>query len=129
MAATMRRTNGLALAFFAAVFAAGAAVGVVADRYVQRGQVMRQWGDQRAMRARLADDLGMSAEQRASMDSLLDDRNRQYESLMAPVRPTLDSLGAATRQRLRQLLTPEQQSTYDQIQREREDARRREKQR
>lgn len=125
----MRRTNGLALMFFAAVFAAGAAVGVVADRYIQRGQVMRQWGDQRAMRARLADDLGMSAEQRASMDSLLDDRNRQYESLMAPVRPTLDSLGTATRQRLRQLLTPEQQATYDQIQREREDARRREKQR
>ena len=124
----MRRTNGLALMFFIALFAAGAAVGVVADRYIQRGQVMRQWGDQRAMRNRLADDLGMSAEQRASMDSLLDDRNRQYETLMAPMRPTLDSLGAATRQRLRQLLTPEQQATYDQIQREREEARRREKQ-
>lgn len=124
----MRRTNGLALAFFATLFAAGAAVGVVADRYVQRERSLRQWGDQRAMRARLADDLGMSATQRASMDSLLDDRNRQYDSLMAPVRPTLDSLGAVTRQRLRQLLTTEQQATYDQIQREREEARRREKQ-
>ena len=124
----MRRTNGLALAFFIALFAAGAAVGVVADRYLQREKVQRQWGDQRAMRSRLADDLGMSAEQRAAMDSLLDDRNRQYDSLMAPVRPTLDSLGAATRQRLRQLLTAEQQATYDQIQREREEARRREKQ-
>lgn len=124
----MRRTNGLALMFFVALFAAGAAVGVVTDRYLQREKVQRQWGDQRAMRSRLADDLGMSAEQRASMDSLLDDRNRQYETLMAPMRPTLDSLGAATRQRLRQLLTPEQQATYDQIQREREEARRREKQ-
>ncbi len=124
----MRRTNGLALAFFIAVFAAGAAAGVVADRYVQRERLQRQWGDQRAMRNRLADDLGMTDAQRASMDSLLDDRNRQYDSLMAPMRPTLDSLGAATRQRLRQLLTPEQQATYDQIQREREEARRREKQ-
>jgi hypothetical protein len=124
----MRRTNGLALMFFIALFAAGAAVGVVTDRYLQREKLQRQWGDQRAMRSRLADDLGMSAEQRASMDSLLDDRNRQYETLMAPMRPTLDSLGAATRQRLRQLLTPEQQATYDQIQREREEARRREKQ-
>jgi Spy/CpxP family protein refolding chaperone len=123
----MRRTNGLALAFFIAVFAAGAAAGVVADRYVQRERLQRQWGNQRAMRNRLADDLGMTDAQRASMDSLLDDRNRQYESLMAPMRPTLDSLGAATRQRLRQLLTPEQQATYDQIQREREEARRREK--
>lgn len=124
----MRRTNGLALAFFIAVFAAGAAAGVVADRYVQRERLQRQWGNQRAMRNRLADDLGMTDAQRASMDSLLDDRNRQYDSLMAPMRPTLDSLGAATRQRLRQLLTPEQQATYDQIQREREEARRREKQ-
>ena len=124
----MRRTTGLALAFFIAVFAAGAAVGVVTDRYVQRERLQRQWGDQRAMRNRLADDLGMTDAQRASMDSLLDDRNRQYDSLMAPMRPTLDSLGAATRQRLRQLLTPEQQATYDQIQREREEARRREKQ-
>lgn len=124
----MRRTNGLALAFFIVVFAAGAAAGAVADRYVQRARIQRQWGDQRAMRNRLADDLGMTDAQRASMDSLLDDRNRQYDSLMAPVRPTLDSLGAATRQRLRQLLTPEQQATYDQIQREREEARRRERQ-
>lgn len=124
----MRRTNGLALAFFIAVFAAGAAAGAVADRYVQRARIQRQWGDQRAMRNRLADDLGMTDAQRAAMDSLLDDRNRQYDSLMAPVRPTLDSLGAATRQRLRQLLTPEQQATYDQIQREREEARRRERQ-
>ena len=124
----MRQTNGLALAFFIALFAAGTAVGVVADRYLQREKLQRQWGDPRAMRARLADDLGMTADQRAAMDSLLDDRNRQYDSLMAPMRPTLDSLGAATRQRLRQLLTPEQQATYDQIQREREEARRREKQ-
>ena len=124
----MRQTNGLALAFFIALFAAGTAVGVVADRYLQREKLQRQWGDPRAMRARLADDLGMTADQRAAMDSLLDDRNRQYDSLMAPMRPTLDSLGAVTRQRLRQLLTPEQQATYDQIQREREEARRREKQ-
>lgn len=124
----MRQTKGLALAFFMALFAAGAAVGVVTDRYLQREKLQRQWGDPRAARSRLADDLGMTAEQRASMDSLLDDRNRQYDSLMAPMRPTLDSLGAATRQRLRQLLTPEQQATYDQIQREREEARRREKQ-
>lgn len=123
----MRQTNGLALAFFVATFAAGAVVGVVGEKWLARERVQRQWGDPRAMRARLADDLGMSPEQRAAMDSLLDGRNRQYDSLMAPLRPSLDSLGATTRQRLRQLLTPEQQATYDQIQREREEARRRER--
>lgn len=79
------------------------------------------------MRTRLADDLGLNDEQRLQLDSVLDDRNRQYDSLMAPVRPDLDSLGAATRQRIRQLLTPEQQATYDQMLREREEARRQEK--
>ncbi len=80
------------------------------------------------MRARLADDLGLDATQRVQLDSILDDRNRQVDSVMAPVRPQLDSLGAAARQRIRQLLTPEQQATYDQMQRAREDARRQEKQ-
>jgi len=123
----MRRTNGYAVAFFIAALLAGAAIGAAADRAILRERMQREWGDARAMRARLADDLGMDASQRARLDSILDDRNRQVDSLMAPVRPQLDSLGAAARQRIRQLLTPEQQATYDQIQREREEARRQEK--
>ncbi len=123
----MRRTNGYAVAFFFAVFLAGAAAGAAADRALLRERMEREWGDVRAMRARLADDLGMDATQRLELDSILDDRNRQVDSVMAPVRPKLDSLGAAARQRIRQLLTPEQQATYDQMQREREEARRQEK--
>ena len=123
----MRRTNGYAVAFFIAALLAGAAIGAAADRALLRERMQREWGDVRAMRARLADDLGMDASQRARLDSILDDRNRQVDSLMAPVRPQLDSVGAAARQRIRQLLTPEQQATYDQMQREREEARRQEK--
>ena len=123
----MRRTNGYAAAFFIAALLAGAAIGAAADRAILRERVQREWGDVRAMRARLADDLGMDASQRARLDSILDERNRQVDSVMAPVRPQLDSLGAAARQRIRQLLTPEQQATYDQMQREREEARRQEK--
>lgn len=122
----MRRTNGLAIAFFIATFAAGAAAGVVTDRYIQRERMEQRWSSQ-GMRDRLADDLNMSAEQRAGLDSILDDRNRQYDSVMVPVRPRLDSLGTQARQRIRQLLTPEQQATYDQILRERDEARREEK--
>lgn len=123
----MRRTNGYAVAFFIAAFIAGAAAGAAADRALLRERMEREWGDVRAMRARLADDLGMDASQRATLDSILDDRNRQVDSVMGPVRPKLDSLGSAARQRIRQLLTPEQQATYDQMQREREEARRQEK--
>ncbi len=123
----MRRTQVLALAFFVTAAAAGAVAGIAVDRLILRERMERQWGDQRAMRARFADDLRMDSTQRIQLDSVLDDRNRQQDSLMGPVRPSLDSLGAATRQRIRQLLTPEQQATYDQMLREREDARRQEK--
>lgn len=123
----MRRTNGYAVALFVAAFVAGAAVGVVTDRTLQRERMEQQWGDPRAMRTRLADDLNMDATQRAQLDTILDDRNRQSDSLMSPVRAQLDSLGNQTRQRIRQLLTPAQQATYDQMLREREEARRQEK--
>lgn len=122
----MRRTNGLAIAFFIATFAAGAAAGVVTDRYLERERREQQWSSQ-AMRDRLAMDLGMSPAQRAGLDTILDARNRQYDSTMALVRPRLDSLGTQARQRIRQLLTPEQQATYDQILRERDEARRQER--
>lgn len=102
-------------------------MGIVTDRALQRERLERQWSDVRAMRDRLADDLGMDVTQRAQLDTILDERNRQVDSVMSPVRPSLDSLGAAARQRIRQLLTSEQQATYDQMQREREEARRQEK--
>jgi hypothetical protein len=37
---------------------------------------------------------------------------------MAPVRPATDSVNAQARLRLQQLLTPEQKTIYDQMQRE-----------
>jgi Spy/CpxP family protein refolding chaperone len=120
----MRRTRGWAVAFFVTVAAAGVAVGVAADRLL-----LREGRDQQSMRARLADEIGMDAAQRIQLDSVLDARNRSYDLLMAPVRPRLDSLGVLTRQRIRQLLTPEQQANYDQMLRERDEARRQEKQR
>ncbi len=122
----MRRTQGYAVAFFIAVFVAGAAVGVVTERVLQRGRMERQW-TVRAMRDRLAEDIGMNATQRVQLDTVLDAGRRQSELLMSPVRPQLDSLGTQTRQRIRQLLTSEQQATYDQMLREREEARRQEK--
>ena len=63
----MRRTNGLALAFFVAAGVAGAALGVMGDRWLVRERLERQWQDPRAMRARLADDLGMDEAQRAAL--------------------------------------------------------------
>lgn len=123
----MTRTKGLALAFYLAAVVAGAAIGVTVDRFVLRDDLVRQWEDPRANRTRLADELRLDASQRAALDSILDTRNRNFDALMAPMRPRLDSVSTNARQQIRQLLTPEQQAVYDQMQRERENARRQER--
>ncbi len=124
----MSRTKRLALAFYVAAVAVGAMVGVTLDRWILRESLVSLWGDQRAMRARLADELRLDATQRAALDTILDHRNKRYNDLMGPVRPQIDSVGDAARAQIRQLLTPEQQTIYDKMQREREAARRQEKQ-
>jgi hypothetical protein len=123
----MTRTKGWALAFYLGAVAAGAAVGVTVDRWMLRERLVNQWDDPRAMRVRLADELHLDASQRAALDTILDTRNKRYDELMAPMRPRLDSVSVLARQQIRDLLTPEQRSAYDQMQREREAARRQEK--
>lgn len=124
----MTRTRGMAVAFYLFAMVAGAAVGVTVDRWVLRERLERDWADPRAMRATLADELGMDATQRAQLDTILDARNERYEEMMSPMRPRLDSVTAAARQRIRDLLTPEQQTIYDRLRREREAQRSRERQ-
>ena len=114
------RTKGLALAFYLAAVLLGAAVGISLDRWVLRDRWTREMRDPRAMRDRIAEELTLDAAQRAALDSLLDARNRRMDSVMAPVRPTLDSIGAATRAGFEALLTPEQRARYDQRRRERD---------
>lgn len=123
----MTRTKGLALAFYVGAVVAGAAVGISVDRWILRERLVNEWSDPRAMRAKLANDLMLDAGQRARLDTILDTRNRRFDELMAPTRPSLDSVSATARQQIRDLLTPEQQTVYDKMQREREEARRQEK--
>jgi hypothetical protein len=112
----MTRTKSLALAFYLGAALAGAAVGVSIDRLVVRGQP--HWYDRHAMRTLLFDALHLTAAQRDSADVIFDDRNHRDSILTLPVRPAMDSVGADTRQRLSALLTPEQKTIYDQMQRD-----------
>jgi hypothetical protein len=116
----MTRTKGLALAFYSAVVLVGAVLGIVGDRVILRERLAREWRDPRSMRERISTELGLDAEQRARFDSILDTRNRRYDSLMAPVRPALDSVGDAARQEIQALLTPEQRTRYDEMRQARE---------
>lgn len=123
----MTRSKGMALTFYLMSLAAGAAIGVTMDRWVLRERLVNEWADPRAMRSKLADDLKLDGAQRARLDTILDTRNRRFEELMAPTRPQLDSVSTEARQQIRELLTPEQQTIYDQMRREREAQRQQER--
>ncbi len=114
----MTRSKGLVLVLYLGAAVAGAAVGIAVDRLVVQAQP--RWWDQRAMRQRTFDQLKLTAEQREAAGKIFDDRNRAQDSILAPVRPSLDSAGTRARDQLSQLLTPEQKAIYDQMQRVRQ---------
>ena len=73
------------------------------------------------------DDLALSVQQRSAMDSVLDDNNRQRDTIMRVVRPQLDSLKLATRQQFYRIFSPAQKDKF--LSRVREDSIRREQNR
>jgi Spy/CpxP family protein refolding chaperone len=117
----MTRTKSLALAFYLGAALAGAAVGVSVDRLVVRAQP--RWWDQAAMRKHTFDELKLTLVQRDSVGRIYDERDKKQALLIAPLRPSLDSASVEARQRISQLLTPEQKAIYDQMQRVRDSTR------
>lgn len=102
---------------------AGAAIALAADRAMQGGG---RATDARSSRTRYFDRLELTPGQRDSAAAIFDDRDKKYRTLMDQQKAILDPLRAAQdyidadwRQRLAQLLTPEQKAIYDQMQAER----------
>ncbi|MFM9012628.1 MAG: hypothetical protein ACKORK_03260 [Gemmatimonadota bacterium] len=123
----MTRTKSLAAAFYLTAVLVGAAIGVTVDRWVLRDSWTREMRDPRAMRGRIAETLAFDSTQRAGLDSILDTRNHRMDSLMAPVRPGIDSVSREAREAFDRLLTPEQRTKYEQWRRDREAGRRQER--
>ena len=117
----MTKTKSLALAFYLGAALAGAAIGVSIDRLVVRAPP--RWWDQAEMWKRTFDRLKLTPSQRDTVSRIYDERDKKQELLIAPLRPSLDSASVEARQLVSRLLTPEQQTIYEQMQREREKAR------
>ena len=115
----MQRSKQHALMFLLGVFLTGSAVGFTADRVLVRERIRScAKGDQRAMRARLSEDLQLSAAQRASIDRILDEKHRQMSVLLAPARPQMDSISEVARTQIRAILTPAQRADFEKLHRE-----------
>ena len=103
----------MALAFLSGALLVGGLLGFTADRVVFCERLCEQKRDQGHLRERLAADLGLDAQQRAAVDSLLDAREVRRRAVLAPVQPKIDSLYLMTRDEIRQVLTQEQREKFE----------------
>jgi len=116
----MERSKGYALMFLLGAFVAGGALGFTADR-VMDAQRSHARGP-RAYRQRMAEELKLTPQQQAAVDSLIEQKHRQIVALYKPVQPQLDSLAKlsrlvsdSTHEQIKRLLTPDQQVKLDKM--------------
>ena len=112
----MQQSKNVALAFLLGTFLTGGALGFTANRYMSRDKVCTKG------RSPLAERLSLSPEQSLAVDSILDERGRQYSLVMTPVRPAIDSIKFNARQQIKRLLTQEQAREFDALIRELSDS-------
>jgi hypothetical protein len=128
----MSRSKTVAIVTIVLVAAGAALAGAAVDRaYVHRS--MRLVGDttfhpissalrtpsdadRQRYRAELSAALSLTAEQSRSVDSILDQRASQFESLRSALRPRVDSLVNAVRRDIDAVLTPAQRDRYRALQ-------------
>jgi Spy/CpxP family protein refolding chaperone len=99
----MNRSKQQALMFLLGAFLVGGALGFSADRMFDHGP-RGHW----APRDFMYDDLDLSADQRATLDTILDARRCQMDSLFRPIKPVLDSLKEEAHKQVLSVLTPSQ---------------------
>ncbi|HET7631297.1 MAG TPA: hypothetical protein VFK16_03185 [Gemmatimonadaceae bacterium] len=103
----MARPKQQALLFLLGAVLVGGVLGFSADRVLH--QPPHSWAE----RTTMYNDLGLTAAQRASSDSIWDATNCALSRVSAPVYPVLDSIRLDGRQRFRELLTPTQREALD----------------
>ena len=130
------RSSLLAASLLLVTLLFGVIGGVALDRWVlradayasgQRAAIPRRMGEQRFDPARLrsefggqlARELGLTAEQRARVDSILQRQQVRSRTLMRQMAPELQRLADSTRAELREVLTPDQWERMQQLRAER----------
>lgn len=104
----MERPKQQALAFLLGAVLVGGVVGFSADRMVRRDDPSLA-----SRRKAMYDDLDLTAPQRLALDSLFDARNCQYDVIVRPIQPAVDSLKLATRAQMDRILTAAQRDKLD----------------
>jgi Spy/CpxP family protein refolding chaperone len=123
------RMNPTATAAFIliAVFAGGLLTGMLVERAALTGANVAEAANVEARsptrssldREALARDLGLTAEQQARIDEILDEQQRRMREIMGETRPRTRAILKETRARVEEVLTPEQRARWEELHRER----------
>jgi Spy/CpxP family protein refolding chaperone len=108
----MQRSKHLALMFLLGATLVGGALGFTADRWYVRDHLAATCN---APRVSLYDQLQLNPAQRASMDSIIDDRHRKFDELFKPIRAQMDSIRSDARNQMRAVLNPQQRERFEAI--------------
>lgn len=111
----MQRSQQLAAVFLLGAFLVGGTLGFTVDRVVGDRLVgfrVAERDSTTSMLDEFSAELDLTTAQRAAVDSILDERHRIMDSLMAPVRPQLRAARDSARHAIARRLTPAQQSKF-----------------
>ncbi|MFN8582234.1 MAG: hypothetical protein U0163_14830 [Gemmatimonadaceae bacterium] len=102
-----------AMMFLLGAVLVGGALGFTADRVMIQDRICANDNAVKDARAAMAERLHLTKAQEVRVDSLLDERHRQYEVVIAPVRDKMDSVKAHSRAQIRRLLDSSQAVEFD----------------
>jgi hypothetical protein len=106
----MQRSKQQALMFLLGAVLVGGALGFSADRYLGHEKFAASYGP----RAKFYDAIGLSEQQRNTIDSLAFSQDCAIRALLRPEKPQLDSIRATFKAQVRRVFTPDQLQKYDQ---------------
>lgn len=109
----MRDSKNLALMFLLGAFLTGGVLGFTANRYINRDQVCTTGTTSASLRGILSERLRLSADQQHAVDSILDERSRQYRIEIEPIRPRMDAIKLNAREQIRRVLNEEQRKNFE----------------
>ncbi len=104
----MKDTKNLAMMFLLGAFLTGGALGFSANGYMNRDRICSTGSYNNALLTIMSKRLQLSPSQATRVDSILDERGRQYRILMAPVQSKMDSVKLNARAQIRLVLSTEQ---------------------
>jgi len=105
----MQRSKQQALMFLLGALLVGGALGFTADRVISHEKIASQFGP----RTRFYDELGLSAPQRATLDSLAFEQDCAMKAVLAPHDSLLKSMRVKFRAQRDSVFTPEQKAKLD----------------